>query len=263
MKLKFQGEYLTDNGTRVTITDHIGSQDAPFRGDCVNPCGSTFRAQFDIHGVAHGINRLNCGNIVTEVQKPTTAAEFIKLENGKYYRTECGSKVKIDTFIVGKAAPFGGWCVAPEPADAKPFYAWFYPYGEFLAASHQKVHGRIVSELTGDEARAPAQDTANTPFAVDMTVPGYEKLADVLQRAYNQAAVGKGKERHAVGEPFHEQVMQLGARKFGTGALLFQAFKKSEESQRLPKDRAVAELLGAINYLSGAVIALEAGDANG
>lgn len=90
-----------------------------------------------------------------------------------------------------------------------------------------------------------------------MTEPGYEKLADVLERAYAQAACGKGKDRHAAGEPFHEQVMQIGARKFGTGALLFQAFKKSEESQRLPHDRAVAELLGAINYLAGAVIALE------
>lgn len=90
-----------------------------------------------------------------------------------------------------------------------------------------------------------------------MNVPGYEKLADVLQRAYDQAACGKGHERHAQGEPFHEQVMQDGARRFGVGGLLFQAFKKSEESQRLPHDRAVAELLGSINYLAGAVIALE------
>lgn len=90
-----------------------------------------------------------------------------------------------------------------------------------------------------------------------MNQPGYERLADVLLRAYAQAACGKGKERHAAGEPFHEQVMQIGARKFGIGSLLFQAFKKSEESQRLPHDRAVAELLGAINYLAGAVIALE------
>lgn len=88
---------------------------------------------------------------------------------------------------------------------------------------------------------------------IDMTAPGYETLANVLQRAYNQAAV-----RHAPDdEPFHEQVMQIGAAKFGVGALLFQAFKKSEESQRLEHDRAVNELLGAINYLAGAVIALE------
>lgn len=87
---------------------------------------------------------------------------------------------------------------------------------------------------------------------------GYEVLANVLERAYSQAAKGKGAERHAQGEPFQNQVMQDGARRFGIGSLLFQAFKKSEESQRLPTDRAVNELLGAIVYLAGAVIAREA-----
>jgi hypothetical protein len=97
-----------------------------------------------------------------------------------------------------------------------------------------------------------------TATGVRMDAPGYESLANVLQLAYNQAAVGKGVERHAAaGEPFDKQVMQIGAAKFGTGALLFQAFKKSEESQRLPHDRAINELLGAIVYLAGAVIALE------
>lgn len=91
-----------------------------------------------------------------------------------------------------------------------------------------------------------------------MNLPGYEALADVLTRAYDQAATGKGAERHARGEPFDEQVMQEGARRFGVGALLFQAFKKMEESQRLPHDAAVRELLGAINYTAGAVIAIEA-----
>lgn len=90
-----------------------------------------------------------------------------------------------------------------------------------------------------------------------LTSPGYEKLAEVLSRAFAQAAVGKGKERHARGEPFHEQVICIGARKFGVGSLLFQAFKKSEESQRLDRDAGVRELLGAINYLAAAVIVLE------
>lgn len=91
-----------------------------------------------------------------------------------------------------------------------------------------------------------------------MSAPGYEKLADVLQRAYGQAAHGKGKERHQVaGEPFEEQVMQDMARRFGVGSLLGQAFKKSEESQRLAHDASVRELLGAIVYLAGAVIAKE------
>ena len=97
----------------------------------------------------------------------------------------------------------------------------------------------------------------------NMAVPGYELLADVLHRAFNQAAIGKGKERHANGEPFDEQVMQDGARRFGVGALLFQAFKKSEESQRLPLERGVNELLGAIVYLAGAVIRREADASEG
>lgn len=93
--------------------------------------------------------------------------------------------------------------------------------------------------------------------AVMLEAPGYESLARVLSLAFDQAAYGKGMRRHALGEPFDEQVMQIGADKFGTGALLFQAFKKSEESQRLPRQAAINELLGAINYLAGAVIAIE------
>jgi hypothetical protein len=97
----------------------------------------------------------------------------------------------------------------------------------------------------------------NSSEVVTLDAEGYEYLAHVLGRAFDQAAIGKGHQRHANGEPFHEQVMQDGARRFGTGALLFQAYKKAEESQRLPHERAVAELLGSIVYLAGAVISLE------
>jgi hypothetical protein len=51
--------------------------------------------------------------------------------------------------------------------------------------------------------------------------------------------------------------MADGAKRFGVGALLFQTYKKAEESQRLEHERAVAELLGGIVYLAGAVIELE------
>lgn len=107
-------------------------------------------------------------------------------------------------------------------------------------------------------ARAAMDDAAAPAMPAPFRVAGYEDLAAVLLRAFEQAAKGKGKERHAgAGEAFTEQVMQDMARRFGVGALLGQAFKKSEESQRLPHDRAVAELLGAIVYLAGAVIAME------
>lgn len=92
-----------------------------------------------------------------------------------------------------------------------------------------------------------------------MSIPGYEKLADVLQRAYEQAALGKGKDRHAGEKPFHEQPMQELIRLHGVGFATGQASKKSVEGVKLPTvERQVAELLGAIVYLSGAVIAIEA-----
>ena len=95
--------------------------------------------------------------------------------------------------------------------------------------------------------------------AMDMNVPGYERLADVLQRAYDQAARGKGKERHAQDLPFHQQPMQAVIQLHGVGFATGQASKKASEALRLPTlERQVAELLGAIVYLSGAVIALEA-----
>ena len=87
----------------------------------------------------------------------------------------------------------------------------------------------------------------------------YQHLQDVLNRAYSQAESGKGAERHGQDLPFTDQPMQTISRLIGTHhGLLYQAIKKAQESTRLPTvDRQVAELLGAINYLAGAVIYLE------
>lgn len=89
------------------------------------------------------------------------------------------------------------------------------------------------------------------------TNPGYESLAGILQRALDQAQDGKGAERHANNLPFEQQPMQTIARAHGVGFLTGQASKKAEESHGLPAGRDVAELLGAINYLAGAIIFLE------
>lgn len=90
---------------------------------------------------------------------------------------------------------------------------------------------------------------------------GYESLADVLTRAYQQATTGKGAERHAGNRPFTEQPMQAISGLLGSAdGLLYQAMKKIQESKRLDKDAGIRELLGAINYLGGAVIYLEAQD---
>jgi hypothetical protein len=95
--------------------------------------------------------------------------------------------------------------------------------------------------------------------AVDpvMSVEGYDCLRDVLIRAYDQAAKGKGDERHAQGSAFEDQPMQKTIDLYGVGFALGQSAKKAQESMRLPKDRAIIELLGGIVYLAGAIINME------
>jgi hypothetical protein len=90
-----------------------------------------------------------------------------------------------------------------------------------------------------------------------MSVEGYDCLRDVLVRAYDQASKGKGDERHAQGSAFEDQPMQKIIDLYGVGFALGQSAKKAQESMRLPKDRAIAELLGGINYLAGAIINME------
>lgn len=96
---------------------------------------------------------------------------------------------------------------------------------------------------------------SDKPATAEMDAPGYERLADVLRRAFDQAARGKGKERHAIERAFHDQPMQTASELIGSAdGLLFQAIKKTQESRRLPLDRSVAERLGAIVYLAGSII---------
>lgn len=87
-------------------------------------------------------------------------------------------------------------------------------------------------------------------------VDGYAALLQELSHAYLQSAKGKGVERHANGRPFDRQpIMEIG-RMMGPGYATGQAAKKAQEAlgmrSRGEKDRAIAELHGAIVYLSAA-----------
>lgn len=124
-----------------------------------------------------------------------------------------------------------------------------------------KLNAAVQLGLNADQVVHPPVVLQPRQNAVYLQAEGYESLALVMQQAFIQAAHGKGKERHAKpGEPFDQQMMQDMAKRFGVGALLSQAFKKSEESQRLPLERGVNELLGAMVYLAGAVIARRAAE---
>lgn len=96
---------------------------------------------------------------------------------------------------------------------------------------------------------------------MDMNVPGYETLRAVFEKAYAQAATGKGHRRHGSGTPFDKQPMQQIAQEDGVGFLYGQARKKTLETHgmlaRGEFEAAKHEVLGAINYLAGAYIRLE------
>lgn len=85
---------------------------------------------------------------------------------------------------------------------------------------------------------------------------GYSELANVLTAALMQASNGKGKERHADNQEFEKQPIMWIEEHFKSFQL-GQAVKKIHESQRLPTEMAVAELLGAINFLAARVIFLQ------
>lgn len=91
--------------------------------------------------------------------------------------------------------------------------------------------------------------------------PGYEALQSVLIAALEQASLGKGKERHANDEPFHQQEICSEAKKLGLGAPAFQVRKKTREAIRLAErgyqELAVEDLLGAINYAAAMVIVIQ------
>jgi hypothetical protein len=157
--------------------------------------------------------------------------------------------------------------------------AYFHHIGEYFVSSLGRCKNNPMFDLmhkctkpssdkphsfvTVDEANGKTV-TVSIPSKEDLNirmieeVPGYEKLIDVLEAAYKQASQGKGKERHGgLGAAFEDQPMATINKQLGsTHGFIYQAHKKSLEAMRLPTDRAQAEILGAINYLAGAYIAM-------
>ena len=85
-------------------------------------------------------------------------------------------------------------------------------------------------------------------------VPGYESLRRALDEAYEQAAYGKGAERHGNGQRFDQQPMQHLIFDHGLGFATGQAAKKASEALGMDHSAARRELLGAIVYLAGAIV---------
>lgn len=96
-----------------------------------------------------------------------------------------------------------------------------------------------------------------------MDVPGYEDLAAVLTAAFDQAARGKGKERHANGRAFTDQpifeINRMLPSKIDGAA--YQVIKKTQEACTMAAagklDAAKHELLGAIVYAAATYLLIE------
>lgn len=86
----------------------------------------------------------------------------------------------------------------------------------------------------------------------------YESLRGVLEEAYQQAASGKGAERHGNGLPFEDQPMQVISDLLDSDAgMLFQAMKKLQEGSRMEPAAARREYLGAIVYIAGVIVRMD------
>lgn len=121
----------------------------------------------------------------------------------------------------------------------------------------QKREESIRVRTVKGEFRIPAWESA-LPLMKEILDP-FGPLKQVFDQALAQTQTGKGKARHNQrNEPFTDQQIVrfgdwMGTNHFQVG----QAVKKAIESTKLPKDRARAELLGAIVYLGAAVICLD------
>lgn len=126
----------------------------------------------------------------------------------------------------------------------------------------------MITPYAVDEVRDKVLDAMTTKLDPEMVqrdesthvanVPqGYDSLAEVLIMALDQAACGKGKERHAQGDtPFDRQPICELPRMVGPAGTAYQVMKKTQEAMRMDADRAVKELLGAINYAAATILIL-------
>lgn len=80
-------------------------------------------------------------------------------------------------------------------------------------------------------------------------------LQGVFDDCIDQAASGKGEERHGHGKPFMQQPWVTLGDTYSSGFLFGQAAKKLSEAQFLPTPEArLRERLGAINYIAMGII---------
>lgn len=93
-------------------------------------------------------------------------------------------------------------------------------------------------------------------FKTEKDMQDYRTLLGVLFDSLDQAAYGKGKERHANDLPFEEQRMSSISKALNSPlGMAYQAIKKVQEGVQFEEtERVIKELHGAIVYIAGMII---------
>lgn len=199
----------------------------------------------------------------------------MQIEAGKYYRNRTGNKIGpmskrehaaypwIGNDRYGDGASFtnsGRYNTSVAEHNFDLVAEW---QDEPAAALSNPVIARNSERSMRDfnEARRLADNPPAGTILLDWSATAsaeYAPLAAILQEAYDQAASGKGRERHANDRAFIDQpILEIG-RMCGPGFDTGQSIKKQQEAMgmlsRGEDDAAIRELLGAINYAAAAVI---------
>lgn len=131
----------------------------------------------------------------------------------------------------------------------------------FTVESARKKYHDILTAIQENRPLDNRDDTVGFILddAPDVSGRTYETLMSVLMDAYEQATSGKGDQRHGASQPFEKQDMQRIITATSIDFAIGQAMKKMLEARRLvyhhnPRRN---ELLGAIVYLAGAIVALD------
>lgn len=121
--------------------------------------------------------------------------------------------------------------------------------------SPDKERGRSLADWGIDSTNWKTAPAGSVKLGEYRVLKGYEPLADVLQEALDQAQRGKGAKCHANDKPFLEQPIMVEGRTVGPGFLAGQVRKKVLEAMNCSDDdRAIEDLLGAINYTAALIL---------
>lgn len=152
--------------------------------------------------------------------------------------------VKIPRFIsIDAAIP-----IEEVRVKAKEIYETNLQYKPMGKKEHARGTARLI----------PVVKETGVPEDILKVAPegesNYDRLLSILMDAYEQAAKGKGAERHGNGLNFEDQDMMKIMDRVGINFALGQAIKKITEGSRLRRGKAKHEFLGAIIYLAGAIL---------